>query len=244
MKHEQIEQDGLPPGPRMFATIVVAIGTFMGILDSTIANVALPTLVHALSITPAESIWIVNSFSLVLVGTTLPIAVAGDSIGYARVYRTGLVVFTIGSLCCALAPTFTWLVIARILQGFGAAGIVSIGPALYRTIFPRALLGRGIGISALVVATSSAAGPTIGGLILHYTTWPWLFAMNVPIGIINFFLAKRALPAVAFRIPQLDLPSVGMTLTDYRWQFSVSICTRAISAERARSLHFFSASIY
>lgn len=210
---EQTDQDGLAPGPRAFATVVIALGTFMAVLDSTIANVALPTFVHALNISPAESIWIVNAFSLVLVGTVLPFAIAGDGIGYARVYQAGLVAFTLGSLACALSPSFAWLIAARVLQGFGAAGIVSVGPALYRTIFPKALLGRGVGISALVVACSSAAGPSLGGLLLHFATWPWLFALNVPLGIANVFLARRALPIAAARALRLDLRSVAMSLT-------------------------------
>ena len=210
--HEN-EQDGLAPGPRAFATVVIAIGTFMAILDGTIANVALPTFVHVLRISPAESIWIVNAFSLVLVGTVLPLAAAGDNIGYTRIYQAGLVVFTIGSLACALAPAFPYLVAARIIQGFGAAGIMSIGPALYRTIFPKALLGRGVGISALVVACSAAAGPSIGGLMLHFVSWPWLFAINVPLGIMNFFLAKRALPRMPGRAVRLDGTSVAMSFT-------------------------------
>jgi len=185
----------------------------MAVLDSTIANVALPTLVRAFAISPSASIWIVNAFSLVLVGTVLSLAVLGDRIGYARIYTCGLITFTLGSLICALSGSFGMLIAARVIQGLGAAGIMSVGPALYKTIYPKALLGRGVGISALVVACSSAAGPTIGGLLLHFATWPWLFAVNVPIGIVNCIFARGALPVSITHAKQLDIPSIAMCLT-------------------------------
>lgn len=180
----------------------------MAVLDSTIANVALPTFVHVFMITPATTVWLVNAFQLTVVATLLPFSAIADRIGYRRIYQSGLTIFTAGSLACACAHTFPELVAARILQGVGAGGILSIGPALYRIIFPQALLGRGIGISALVVATSSALGPSLGGAILSVLPWPWIFAVNVPVGIVASIAAFIALPDSIRRPKLLDVPSM------------------------------------
>ncbi|HLB99306.1 MAG TPA: MFS transporter, partial [Acetobacteraceae bacterium] len=118
----------------------------------------------------------------------------GDIVGYKRVYMAGLVVFTVASLGCALAPTLPLLVLARVVQGFGGAGVMSVNTALIRFIFPRAELGRGLGFNAFVVASFSALGPSIAAAILAVASWHWLFAVNVPLGVIALWLAGRVLP--------------------------------------------------
>ncbi len=186
--------EGLEPRLRRLAVAAIAVGTIMAVLDSSIANVALPTISRELHVDPAASIWVVNAYQLATTMSLIPLASMGDVYGYRRVYRAGLAVFTLGSLGCALAHTLTALVVFRFLQGFGGAAIMSVGPALYRTIFPSSQLGVALGISALTVASSAAAGPTIGGLILAVLPWPWLFAINVPLGIFDVVLAGRTLP--------------------------------------------------
>ena len=150
-----------------------------------------------LDASPAFSIWIVNGYQLAITISLLPLASLGEIIGYRRVYLAGLVLFTLASLFCALSHTLLLLTIARIVQGFGAAGIMSVNAALVRFTYPRALLGRGIGINALVVAISAAVGPTAAAAILAVGTWPWLFAINIPIGIAAFTLGWRYLPHTA-----------------------------------------------
>jgi DHA2 family multidrug resistance protein-like MFS transporter len=189
-----VTADGLSPGARNFAVAVIAAGTTMAVLDGSIANIALPTISRELQAQPASTVWVVNAFQLAVATTLITFAALGDAIGYRLVYAGGIVVFTIGSLLCALAHALPLLVAARVFQGFGASAIMSVGPALYRTIFPAKQLGRALGISALVVASSATAGPTIGGSIRAIAPWPWLFLINVPIGIADFFLALRALP--------------------------------------------------
>ena len=179
----------------------------MAVLDGSIANTALPQIARELHASPAASIWVVNGFQLAVTMSLLPFAALGQLRGPARVYRIGIVVFVGGSLLCALSHTLLFLVLARVLQGFGAAAIMAIAPALLREVFPRAELGRALGINALVVATSSAAGPTLGGIVLAIATWPWLFAINIPLGIANMFL-NRALPPDVPRAGRLDVASV------------------------------------
>jgi MFS transporter, DHA2 family, multidrug resistance protein len=124
----------------------------------------------------------------------LPLASLGEIIGYRRVYLAGLLLFTLASLFCALAHTLLLLTTARIMQGFGAAGIMSVNAALVRYTYPRALLGRGIGINAMVVALAAAVGPTVAAAILAVGTWPYLFAVNVPLGLVALTLGWRCLP--------------------------------------------------
>jgi MFS transporter, DHA2 family, multidrug resistance protein len=186
--------DGLPPGDRWRAMAAVAIAVAMSVLVTSIANIALPTIAHDMDSTPAASIWVVNAYQLAVTVTLLPFASIGDIYGHRRVYIWGLAVYTAASLICALAPSLPVLVIGRVLQGFGGAGIMSVNGALVRFIYPRAALGRGIGFNALVVAGSSAAGPSVAAAIMSVLSWPWLFALQVPAGVLALWLAHRFLP--------------------------------------------------
>ncbi len=155
------ETDGLPPPRRYWAVAAIALGITLAVIDSAIANVALPTIAADLNAEPASSIWVVNAYQLAITVSLLPLSSLGDRIGYRNIYLPGLAIFTLASLGCALATSLPMLALARVIQGFGAAGIMSVNTALLRFIYPQKLLGRGIGINALVVALSAAAGPTI-----------------------------------------------------------------------------------
>jgi DHA2 family multidrug resistance protein-like MFS transporter len=187
-------QDGLPTPRRYWSAVAIWIAISMSVLDSAIANVALPTIAHELHASPASSIWIVNAYQLAITVALLPLAALGDRIGYRRVYLGGLAIFTLGSLSCALSHSLVSLTAARVLQGFGAAGIMSINAALVRFTYPRRLLGRGIGLNAVVVSLAAALGPTVASAILSVASWEWLFAVNVPIGLLAIAIASRALP--------------------------------------------------
>jgi DHA2 family multidrug resistance protein-like MFS transporter len=186
--------DGLPLGARRRAMATLAIAVSMAVLDSAIANIALPTIARDMATTPAATIWVVNAYQFAVTVSLLPLAFLGDIVGYKRVYMAGLAVFTVASLGCALAPTLPLLVLARVVQGLGGAGIMSVNTALIRFIFPRAELGRGLGFNAFVVASFSALGPSIAAGILSVATWHWLFAINVPLGAVALWLAGRVLP--------------------------------------------------
>jgi MFS transporter, DHA2 family, multidrug resistance protein len=196
--------DGLPIPERLFAFLAIAIALTMAVLDSAIVNVALPVLARELQVDPATAVWAVNAYQLAITVSLLPLASLGDSLGYRRIYWTGLLVFTLASLGCALAGSFPILIVARILQGLGAAGIMSVNIALVRFIYPTKLLGRGVGNTALVVAVSSAAGPTIAAAILSVASWPWLFLINVPLGVFALIVAARTLPETPRSARRLD----------------------------------------
>lgn len=172
----------------------VAIAVALAVLDGAIANIALPTIGRELGALPATTIWVVNGYQFAVTVSLLPLAFLGDILGYKRIYMGGLLVFTVASLGSAMATTLPLLVAARVLQGFGGAGIMSVNTALIRFIFPQRELGRGLGLNALIVAASSALGPSIAAGILSVATWHWLFAINVPLGLAALWLAARALP--------------------------------------------------
>ena len=200
------DADGLPPPQRYWAIAAVALAITMAVLDSSIANVALPTIAKDLNAAPADSIWVVNAYQLVITILMLPLASLGEVVGYRRVFRAGLVVFTLASLGCALSDSLVMLSAARVVQGMGAAAMLSVNSALVRFIYPSRMLGRGIGINAFVVAVSAAVGPTVAAGILSIASWPWLFAVNVPIGVITL-IAARMLPRTPRSGRRFDVPS-------------------------------------
>ena len=189
----QVEQ-GIPVPQRYWAIVVIALGITLAVLDGAIANVALPTIARDLHASASASIWVVNAYQLSITISLLPLASLGDRIGYRRIYTAGLALFTVASFGCSLAGSLTALALVRVVQGFGAAGIMSVNTALVRTIYPATRLGRGIAINAMVVAVSAVVGPTVASAVLSVASWPWLFAINVPIGIVAVVGALRALP--------------------------------------------------
>jgi DHA2 family multidrug resistance protein-like MFS transporter len=187
-------QDGLPIPRRYWSAVAIWLALAMAVLDGAIANVALPTIAEQLGATPSTSVWIVNAYQLTITVLVLPLAALGDRIGYRRIYIPGLALFTLGSVACAMATGLGTLIAARVFQGAGAACIMSNNAALVRATYPARMLGRGIGYNALVLSMSAAAGPTLAALILSVGSWPWLFLINLPIGIAALIVARRALP--------------------------------------------------
>ena len=204
-----MEQDGLPIPRRHYATLAIMATLVLVVLDGAIANVALPTIATALDVSPAASVWIVNGYQLALVMALLPCAALGESLGLRRVFVGGIALFTAASLLCTLSPSLPWLVAARFLQGLGGAAVVSLGIGLMRFTYPHRLLGTVIGWNATVIALSAAAGPTIGAAILTAASWPWLFAVNLPVGVI-VLVAAQALPEPPGTGRKIDLPSAAL----------------------------------
>src|SRR5258707_84023 len=139
-------EQGLPLPQRYWAILVVALGITLAVLDGAIANVALPTIARNLNASPADSIWVVNAYQLAITVSLLPLASLGDRIGYRRVYVSGLALFTVASLGCALSGSLPMLAVARVIQGFGAAGIMSVNSALVPGIYPPQHLVGGVSI--------------------------------------------------------------------------------------------------
>ena len=197
-------------GPRRNAAIAAVLAAMvLAVLDAAIANVALPSMARSLQVTPGMSVWIITAYQTALVMGLLPCAALGESLGYRRVFMAGVALFTAASALCALSPSLPWLVAARFFQGLGGAAIMALGIALLRLVVPRRQLGAAIGWNALAVALSSAAGPTIGAVLLSGASWPWLFALNLPLGGL-VLLASRALPDHTGTARPLDRISVAL----------------------------------
>ena len=202
MSENEAPQDGLPVPRRYWSILAVWLAITLAVLDSAVVNVALPTIARQFQIEAHEAIWIVNAYQVVIVVSLLPMASLGEILGYHRVYLFGLALFTLASFACALSGSLPELIAARVAQGFGAAGIMSINAALVRFTYPQRLLGRGMGLNAMVVSLASASAPSIAAAILSVGSWPWLFAVNIPIGILTMMLAGAALP----RVPRVVRP--------------------------------------
>ena len=177
-----VDVDGLPQPQRWHAMLVIILGIAVAVLDGTIVNLALPGIARELHADAAHAIWVVNAYQIATLVMLLPLASLGDLIGYRRVYLVGIALFAVASLFATFAGSLGMLIAARALQGLGAAGIMSVNAALVRLIFPRDQFGRGMAINSMVVATASVAGPTVAAAILSVASWPWLFALNVPLG--------------------------------------------------------------
>ena len=202
--------DGVPMPQRMWAILTIALGLTLAVLDGGIANVALPTIAREVNTSPANSIWVVNAYQIAVTISLLPLSSLGEIYGYRRIYQAGLVLFTLASLACALSSSLPTLIVARTLQGLGAAGIMSVNSALVRFIYPRRWLGRGVGVNATVGSIASAVGPSVAAAILAVAPWPWLFAVNVPLGILGAVIALRTLPRTPLSGTRFDLGSAAL----------------------------------
>ena len=203
--------DGLPPERRRWAVAAIFTALAMASLDTAIANIALPSIAGDLHVSPADAVWVVNIYQIAVVATLLPLGALGEIVGHQRIYLGGLLLFTLASLGCALAWSLPSLTAARALQGLGASGVLAVNAALVRFVYPTHMLGRGFGHNALVVGTAFTLGPTIASAILAVGTWPWLFAVNVPFGVIALWIGLRTLPNTPRAKHAFDFTSAALT---------------------------------
>lgn len=202
-------EDGLPLPRRAVAIAVILTTLVLVVLDGAIANVALPSISVALGASASDTVWVVLSYQLAIVIALLPCAALGESYGGRRVFVAGIAVFTVASGLSAVAPTLLLLAVARFLQGLGAAATMALGAMMLRHSCPREVQGRIIGWNATTIALAAAAGPGLGGAILSVASWPWLFAVNLPIGVAALAVA-RALPRPDGTGRRLDPVAVGL----------------------------------
>lgn len=186
--------DGLPMPRRMWAVVAIGFALCMSVLDVSITNIVLPTLSHDFGTSPSVTTWIVNGYQLAIVVSLLSFSSLGEIVGYRKVFLSGIGLFCVTSLICYLSDSFWTLLIARIFQGLSASAITSVNTAQLRFIYPKSQIGRGMGINAMIVAISAAAGPSVASGILSIASWHWLFAINVPLGLIALVLGIKFLP--------------------------------------------------
>jgi EmrB/QacA subfamily drug resistance transporter len=182
----------------------VMVGTFMSPLDSSIVNVALPTLGKVFNVPITSVEWVVVAYLLIISTLLLTFGRLADMIGLKRVYITGFALFTVGSLACALSWSIWSLVGFRVLQALGAAMMFAAGPAIVTAAFPPTERGRALGLLAIAVSAGMTVGPTLGGVIVGAASWRWIFLINVPIGIFALILSWQAIPGSSPRDQKFD----------------------------------------
>jgi len=180
--------------PKWRVLILVCIGIFMSTLDGSIVNIANPSIAGDFGINMQRVQWLVTAYMLVITASLLFFGKLGDKIGGHKVYTYGFMVFTIGSLGCAISPSLFFLTAARILQGTGASMMMATGIGIISNTFPPQERGRALGITGGIVGVGNMTGPGLGGLVLASFHWPAIFLINLPIGLIGFLMALKYLP--------------------------------------------------
>jgi EmrB/QacA subfamily drug resistance transporter len=183
---------------------------FMVVLDSLVVITALPQMQRDLHADLASLQWTVNSYGIAFAAGIITAAALGDRFGRRRVFNLGLALFTLSSAACALAPTLGELVVARTVQGLGAAAVMPLSLTILTTAFPAQRRGLIVGIYGGLAGLAVAAGPIVGGVVAERLDWHWIFWLNVPIGLVASALGARLLPESHGALERLDLVGVGL----------------------------------
>ena len=178
----------------IMVVLVVAIGTFMSSLDSSVVNLVIPIIRRDFGVSVSAVEWIVTAYLLVVSSLLLTFGRISDLYGRKKVYLLGFIIFTAGSLLCGLSGNIVILIICRVIQGIGAAMLYSTGPAIITNAVPASSRGKAFSISAVAVAAGLCAGPVIGGFLTTVLGWQSIFFINVPIGIMGVTMAFIQIP--------------------------------------------------
>lgn len=179
---------------RWIILFTVLSATFMATLDGSIVNVALPDMSDKLNVSMAAIEWVVTSFLITIAATILIFGRLGDIKGKTKIFRFGVVLFTLGSLLCGFTNSLPVLVAARVIQAVGAAATMATNQGIITQVFPQSERGRALGVLGTFVALGAMAGPPLGGIIVSAVSWKYIFLINVPIGIIVFILTIKVFP--------------------------------------------------
>ncbi|VFQ43269.1 DHA2 family efflux MFS transporter permease subunit [Desulfoluna butyratoxydans] len=187
-------QEKHDPHARWRVLGAVSMGAFLASLDSSIVNMSLPTLVRAFDAGFARVQWVVLAYMVTVVSLILPLGRFGDVFGKKNIYLAGFAVFTVGSALCGWGMGLSALIAFRVIQGVGASMIMALGFAIVTEAFPAQERGRAIGILSALCAAAIALGPVLGGVCMEALSWPWIFRLNVPIGILGCAMVKAVVP--------------------------------------------------
>jgi EmrB/QacA subfamily drug resistance transporter len=191
----------------------VSLGMFMTLLDITIVNIAIPAIISDLNTTVTEVSWVINAYSLTLAVLFLSMGSFADKFGRKLVFLLGLGVFTLFSLLCGLAPSIEWLVVFRVGQGVGGAAMTPLSLAILLSVFPRRQHGMAVGIWGALSAVAAAVGPSLGGVLIEYRNWHWVFFINVPVGIVGLILGLLVIPKVREALAATHIDYLGVVIS-------------------------------
>ena len=174
--------------------LTMVLGVLMDNIDASIVNVALPTIAADFHTDTSSVSWVSIAYSLMMAGLIIPFGRIADAGRIRVVFIAGFAVFTVFSVFCAMSTSLSLLVVSRIFQGIGAAAIVAVAPMICVKLLPREHLGRSLGIMAIASSTGFALGPALGGVLVQYLSWHWIFLINIPLGIACILLGRASLP--------------------------------------------------
>lgn len=215
---------------RWWILLIVIISPFMSTLDSSIVNVALPVMAHDLMVDMSSIEWVITSYLIVISGTILVFGRLGDTKGKTTIYKWGFLIFTLGSLLCGLSQSLEMLVVSRIIQAVGAAGTMANSQGIITHVFPQNERGKALGISGTAVALGTMVGPPLGGFIVHYFRWQYIFLINVPIGVIAILMGIKILPKGTEKNERIDYKGALM--------FGISIALLFYSLTRGQQVGY------
>ena len=208
----QLPHPPLEGAARIWGTVALSAATFMNVLDTSIANVSLPAIAGDLGVSPNQGTWVITSFA---VANAIAVPLTGwlsQRFGQVRLFTASVVLFVIASWLCGLAPNMTTLIAFRILQGFVAGPMIPLSQSLLLSSYPKVLAGTAMAMWAMTTLVAPVLGPLLGGWITDNISWPWIFYINIPVGLLSATAAwmlyrKRETPT-----KQLPIDSVGLTL--------------------------------
>ncbi|HWQ43401.1 MAG TPA: DHA2 family efflux MFS transporter permease subunit [Desulfosporosinus sp.] len=210
MTEQQDIQERADDGVNKWAALfVVVIGTFMVMLDSSIVNIALPKMMNVFGSDLEAAKWILTGYTLAM-GAVIPITgFLSDTFGIKKLFIVALSIFTLGSFLCGLAWSNTAMVVFRIIQAVGGGAIMPVGMAYIFSIFPVSERGKALGFWGIASMSAPAIGPTLGGYIIQYMDWRFIFYVNVPIGVVGIFFAGILLTKTSLKPYQGNFDFIG-----------------------------------
>ena len=198
-------------GGWLVPVLVALIGAFMSILDTSIVNVAIPTIMNVFNANTSTVAWVVTIYMLVM-GIVVPLSGwLGDKLGFKRLYILSMAVFAFGSLLCAMSWSINTLIAARVLQALGGGMIMPTTMAMIYRMVPKKRIGSAMGIFGIALLVAPAIGPALGGYLVEYVNWRWIFTINLPIGVIGILLSLFLLPE--FQTREAGRLDIGGALT-------------------------------
>jgi DHA2 family multidrug resistance protein-like MFS transporter len=207
-------KDGLPMPQRLWAIAVLMLGLALVSWDLAAANVALPDIAADLNVSPGLVVWVMIAYTVTVLVAILPSSAVAERIGFRQMYGLGSTIFLVGALACIFSTSFFILLVARVVQGVGAAMLMSLFGGLVRNIYPMRQLGLGVSLSSLVVGIVSVLGPAIGAFIIEVSSWRWTFAVYTPVCIALLF-GLRFLPEVPRTSKRFDWLACWLSMVTF-----------------------------
>lgn len=182
-------QDGLPIPQRYWAVAGLLLVIIIGVIDTSITNIALPTIAKDLGVSPSAAIWVVNTYMITIFATLLPFSALAERLGFRRMFRIGVGVFMLGAVGSMLADSLIALAMSRMVQGLGCSCFMSLFGGLVRNIYPRAKLAFGISLNAMVVGGAALISPSLGAFIISIASWHWIYGFTIPLCFIALYFS-------------------------------------------------------